>query len=195
VSAGPPVPTGVGAVVLAAGGGSRFQAGDGAHKLLAPFRGRPLVAWAVDAALAAGLERTWVVTGAVDLAGILPTEAEILGNPAWADGQAGSLRIGIAAADRAGLDAVVVGLGDQPMVSAEAWRAVAAVDAAIAVATYGGQRRNPVRLARQVWPELPESGDEGARVLIRLRPELVVEIACSGEPADIDTVEELQQWN
>ncbi len=39
----------VGAAILAAGGGSRFSAGpDAAHKLLAPWRGRPLV-WAATA--------------------------------------------------------------------------------------------------------------------------------------------------
>jgi CTP:molybdopterin cytidylyltransferase MocA len=180
----------VAAVVLAAGAGSRFVAPDGTHKLLARSRDRPVVAWAVTAALEAGLERTWVVTGAVDLAGVVPAGAELLANERWADGQSTSLRAG-----GGGLDAVVVGLGDQPGIPASAWRAVAACDAPIAVATYGGRRRNPVRLAAAVWPLLPDDGDEGARVLLRRRPDLVTEVACAGDPGDIDTLEDLHLWN
>jgi len=181
------------AVVLAAGGGSRFEAAS--HKLLAPFRGRPLVVWAVESAVAAGLDETVVVTGAVDLAGVLPEDVTIVENPYWSEGQAGSLRAAIGWAEHQGHHAVVVGLGDQPLVPAAAWRAVAAADGAIAVATYGAARRNPVRLAREVWPLLPVAGDEGARALMRRRPDLVREVACEGEPADVDTVEDLRRWS
>jgi len=176
------------AVVLAAGGGSRFG-GDG-HKLLAPFRGRPMVAWVLEAA--GVLDELIVVTGAADLP--LPANAREVRNDRWAEGQATSLAAGIAAAE--GHEAVVVGLGDQPLIPAEAWRRVAAAKATpITVATYGGQRRNPVRLAAEVWPLLPAEGDEGARSLLRSRPDLVTEVACPGEPADVDTQEDLATWS
>jgi molybdenum cofactor cytidylyltransferase len=183
-------------VVLAAGAGTRFHAGpDTPHKLLAPWQGRPVVWWAVTHALEAGLGATWVVTGAVDLAGVIPDEAEILPNPRWAEGQATSLQTALAAARRNHLDAVVVGLGDQPGVPPDSWRRVAASGAVVAVATYDGRRRNPVKLSSPVWDLLPLEGDEGARSLIRDRPDLVTEVPCHGQPADIDTREDLEAWS
>jgi molybdenum cofactor cytidylyltransferase len=182
------------AVVLAAGGGSRFAGRT--SKLLAPFRGRPLVTWAVDAALAGELDETVVVTGAVDLSDVVPADVTLLHNEAWASGLASSLRVGLDWCERRGHRAAVVGLGDQPLVPPKAWRAVAtSTGAPIAVATYSGRRRNPVKLDRSVWPLIPVTGDEGARIVMGSQPALVREVACPGDPADVDTVEDLRLWS
>jgi CTP:molybdopterin cytidylyltransferase MocA len=178
-------------VVLAAGDGSRF----GGRKLLADFRGRPLVRWAVEAALDAGLDEVAVVTGGQDLAGHLPEGVTEVPNPRWADGQATSLQAGIAHAEAAGHDAVVVGLGDSPLVGAAAWRAVAAGDGPVVTASFDGRRRPPVRFAREVWPLLPTDGDEGARALLRERPDLVTAVPCAGDPVDVDTEGDLRRWS
>lgn len=181
--------------MLAAGGGRRFAGAGGAHKLLAPFRGRPLVTWAVDAAVGAGLDAVVVVTGAVALDHVLPPDVVVVPNPRWAEGQASSLQAAVAEGRRRSLGALVVGLGDQPLVTADAWRAVADGAAPVTTATFEGRRRPPVRLAAEVWDLLPADGDEGARVLMARRPDLVGEVACAGEPADVDTMEDLQRWS
>lgn len=185
------------AIVLAAGGGSRF-AGPG-HKLLVELDGVPIARRAVEAARRAGIGPVVVVTGAVDpiadaWGDAPPADVTVIHNPDWADGQAGSLQVGLAVAERLGATAVVVGLADQPFVSPEAWRRVAASSSPIAVATYAGRRRNPVRLAAEVWRRLPTTGDAGARSVIRLSPELVEDVPCPGSPDDIDTWEDLESW-
>ncbi|HUP87606.1 MAG TPA: nucleotidyltransferase family protein [Acidimicrobiales bacterium] len=188
----------VGCVVLAAGGGSRFAAGGGgAHKLVTPFRGRPLVQWAVEAAISSGVGPVAVVEGAVPMGHLVAGDVVVLSNPSWASGQASSLGVAVAWARTLELSAVVVGLGDQPLVPASAWRAVAGAGPTppVAVATYDGRRGNPVRLDASVWDRLSFSGDEGARELMRREPEVWGAVACEGNPADVDTVEDLAQWS
>jgi CTP:molybdopterin cytidylyltransferase MocA len=179
------------AVLLAAGAGTRYHGPT--HKLLASLGDRLVIEHAVAAAVAAGLDEVVVVAGAVPLPAL--AGVTIVHNERWADGQATSLAAAIAHARHRGHDAVVVGLGDQPGIPPEAWRRVAADPHPVAVATYGGHRRNPVRLAAALWNLLPTDGDEGARVLMRSRPELVGEVACPGRPADIDTEEDLRRWS
>ena len=181
------------AVILAAGAGSRF---DGAtHKLLAPVRGKPVVRWAVEAAVAAGLP-TLVVAGAVDVTDAIgDLHATVIQNDRWIEGQATSLRVAVGVALAEDHDAIVVGLGDQPFLAPSAWAAIASSPSTIAVATYGGRRAQPVRLAAEVWIDLPSTGDEGARRLVAGGRYPVVEVACDGDPADIDTQEDLRPWS
>jgi molybdenum cofactor cytidylyltransferase len=192
----------VGAIVLAAGGGSRFVGSS--HKLLAPLAGRSVIHHVLDAVMASGVSPVIVVTGAVDLSNEIHAAAthgaphgnslHVVHNERWRNGMASSLQRGLAAARTLGVAAVVVGLGDQPGVPASAWRRVADTASPLAVATYGGARRNPVRIHAELWHLLPDDGDEGARTLIRIRPELVTEVACEGNADDIDTIDDIARW-
>jgi molybdenum cofactor cytidylyltransferase len=206
-------------VVLAAGAGSRYS-GD-THKLEAVVGDRTVAEHSIVAAIASGVGDVIVITGASQpspdtmsaLSGATTTDArasdpgavddgtaetaetiQFIHNPDWADGQAVSLQVALEEASRVEAEAIVVGLADQPGVTPEAWRRVAASRSPIAVATYDGVRGNPVRLHRSVWQMLAPTGDEGARSLMRLRPELVEQIPCPGSAHDIDTREDLQLW-
>src|ERR1700683_3357797 len=114
----------VAGIVLAAGGCTRFEGPE--HKLLSSFRGRPLVTWAIEAALGAALEEVAVIVGATDLGAAVPEGVSVIENPGWASGQASSLQTAVSWAHERGHEAMVVGLGDQPLVPSEAWTSVAA---------------------------------------------------------------------
>lgn len=183
-------------VILAAGGGTRFSGAT--HKLLAPLHGRPVVQHAVDHAMRSGAGRVMVVTGAIDL-GTMPVGVTTLVNERWQRGQATSLTCAVDAirAQEPEAESIIIGLGDQPFVSSDAWRTVAAAPSEhrVVVASYDGRRGpHPVRLHRSLWAELPQSGDDGARTLIRHHSALVHEVSCPGSAADIDTMEDLQRW-
>ena len=189
---GAPRSRGVG-VLLAGGEGRRFAGPR--HKLLTVVGGRQLFEWGLEAIRRAGLE-PWIVWGA--LAGDAPPtppDVVVLVNPRWREGMATSVQVAIERARSGGLDAVTLGPADQPGIPASAWMAVDAAPAAIAVATYGGRRGNPVKLGRSVWADVPITGDVGGRAVMELHPGQVVEVACQGNPADIDTLEDLDRWN
>ena len=183
----------IAAVLLAAGGGTRFVGPT--HKLLADYRGKPVVQWAVENALAAELDDLIVVTGAVDVRPVLPAGVTVLYNPHWQQGQATSLQTAIRHSWRAGYDAIVVGLGDQPLVPPATWQTIAQSGDPLVSAVMDGHRSPPMRIANELWPLLPTAGDEGARALIRSRPDLLREIACAGHGLDIDTLEDLPSWS
>lgn len=185
-------------MVLAAGAGERFaRSGGSGPKPLVEVGGTPMVDRVLAAALEVGFDEVALVDGSTDLRDRSRLGVTVLHNPRWAEGIATSLQVAIAHARAGHHDAVVVGLADQPGVPGSAWRTVATdpTERAIAVATYDGTRGNPVRLASGVWDLLPSTGDEGARALMRGRPDLVGEVPCIGEPRDVDTVEDLEQWS
>lgn len=194
-------PTGVSLVLLAAGSGSRFGGAPG-DKLLADYGGAPLVEATLSGMAGAPVDEVIVVAGAraEELREACePYGARIVENPRWAEGMSTSVKAGLASCGPRA-QAAVISLADQPLVGAEAVeRLVDAFEggARAAVATYGGEQRNPALFSRTLWPLLKGemSGDVGARPVLRSRPEMVTEVPCDGaaDPSDVDTVEDLRR--
>jgi bifunctional UDP-N-acetylglucosamine pyrophosphorylase/glucosamine-1-phosphate N-acetyltransferase len=129
------------AVVLAAGRGTRMRSA--LPKVLHPAAGRPLLAWVLDAARAAGCGRIVVVTGhaadavraeprIAELAGALAESGVVLGWAIQAEQRGTGHALAQAAAAAAGAERVVVLSGDVPLVTA------ATLDRLLAAATAAG---------------------------------------------------------
>jgi CTP:molybdopterin cytidylyltransferase MocA len=180
----------IGAVVLAAGEGRRF----GGVKQLATVDGRPLVEHAALAV--AALSPRVVVLG--HAAAQIRAGADLHGAATvrcakWAEGQAASLRCGLAALGD--VDAAVVVLADMPGVTPAAVDAVVAAWDGVADAVravYGGRPRHPVLLGRALLDRAGElRGDAGFRGLLEKARVINVEAGHLADPIDIDTREEL----
>jgi molybdenum cofactor cytidylyltransferase/nicotine blue oxidoreductase len=182
--------------ILAAGRGSRL--GGEASKPLLEWRGKPLVRWAVDAALQSSLRPVVVVVGyrgdevRAALAGL---DVVVVENPSWEEGIASSLRAALTLlTPMEDVDAVAVGLADQPLVDPATYEALTGFGADLVVPRYDGQPGNPVKLARSLWPEALElRGDVGARALMRDRVVMWFDCTGRGSAADVDTLEDLER--
>jgi molybdenum cofactor cytidylyltransferase len=194
----------VAALVLAAGRASRYRAAGGVEptKLVADYRGKPLVRWAVEAALASQARPVIVVTGharAEVEAALAGLDVRFVHNPDFADGLSTSLRRGLAALGEEIAGAVVL-LGDMPDASP------VIVDQLIGFFTrlrgfkavvpmYEGRRGNPALLGRALFAQAAQlTGDEGARGLLQgPHPPLVFELGVldRGVGRDIDTPDDL----
>jgi molybdenum cofactor cytidylyltransferase len=188
----------IAAVVLAAGRSTRMG---GPNKLLAEIARRPLVRIAAEAALASRARPVIVVAGHQReqieraLAGL---PVRFVDNPDFAQGLGTSLRAGIAAVPP-DADGAIVCLADMPGVDAELInRLIDAFDpdrgALVVVPTFEGKRGNPVLWSRRFFADLMAiEGDVGARHLIGLYSEAVVEVPVDGKATliDVDTPDAL----
>lgn len=188
----------VGLIVLAAGTASRM----GLPKLLLPVQGRSLLRFTVERLLESPVGVTLVVLGAhadllaEELSGLPVT---LIRNPDYADGMSTSFRAGLAALP-AGVDAVVLALGDQPFVTAELLGALIAHYRAsgkpIVYPSYDGQQGNPVLFDRRLFPELQAlTGDVGARQIIgrHAAAALAVPFPFTSPLNDVDTWEDYEE--
>jgi molybdenum cofactor cytidylyltransferase len=198
-------------VVRAAGGSTRM----GRPKQLAGLGGRPLLAHVLasleDAPVDGGpggpmpgppVDRVVVALGGaagevlerVDLGRAEPLVVE-----GWAAGMGHVLASALGRAGD-GWQAVVVLLGDQPLVPGaavarvvDAWRAGAGP---VVTATYSGRPGHPKLFDRSLLPDLLRlSGDAGARGLVAAHPDWVhrVEVGDLGSDADVDVEADLER--
>jgi molybdenum cofactor cytidylyltransferase len=186
----------VAALILAAGRGSRFGAD---AKLLADFRGKPLVRDVADQVIASRAAPVIIVLGhrqeeiAAALSGAAVRQHV---NPRFAEGLSTSLQAGFEALPDE-TEAALVVLADMPQISTalmdrliETWRQTRPP---AVVPSFHGQRGNPVVLSRQLAGEVAAlTGDMGAAPLLR-RLSGVVElpVECDGILRDVDTPEAL----
>lgn len=190
----------LGALVLAAGAGSRFGGG----KLVAPLEGRPVLQHVLDTLVLLRPVVTVVVVGPeLDaLAGIAWRDEQRAVNPDPGRGLSSSLRMGIDAVLAAGdIDGVFILLGDQPRVAvatldglAAAARDALARGAVAVVPAYAqGGGANPVLLLRAGFPLAAlVSGDRGLGGVLDTRPDRVVTVPVPGSNPDVDTPSDLR---
>lgn len=189
--------TAVAGMLLAAGAGRRL----GAPKALVEIGGERLAERGVGLLVDGGCDPVVVVLGAgADdvLARCDLGQSWIVVNHRWDEGMGTSLRAGLDALEDSAAGAVVVALVDQPRVGPAAVERLAASwrdGGQLVVAAYAGEPRNPVLIDRAWWPSAwaAATGDQGARTLLRARPDLVTLVECgdTGDAADLDTAHDL----
>ena len=186
----------IGAVILAAGGANRM----GQPKQLLEWRGKSLIAHAVEKALAAGCRPVVVVTGAAHdqvSAAFSGLPVQLVHNPDWRSGQSSSVRAGLAALPKRTGAALFV-LADQPFVDVPLMRAVLdahAVMAAQIIAPLIDERRgNPVLFDSSTFADFETlTGDVGARPLFSKFRAHWIPWHDARALLDIDTVEDYEE--
>lgn len=192
----------VAGVVLAAGLSTRFGAGAALPKQLFSVDGETLVRRICREALASGLADVVLVTGHARRrvsAEVADLDLRAIHNAAYADGQSGSVRAGLAAvrADAAGAMFLAV---DQPGLDAAVIDLLLAAfrgPGSIVVPAFRGRRGAPVTFGRRWFGELERlRGDRGARPLLGplARHVREVELDSPAPLEDVDTEAEARSW-
>jgi molybdenum cofactor cytidylyltransferase len=182
----------IGGVLLGAGRSIRF----GRQKLLESWKGEPMIRHAA---------RTWIESGLVRMTVVISQDPRlrnaltglpigIIENPQPERGISSSIALAIAGLGES-VDAALIGVADQPLLTADALRSLVAAFAPgeMVAARYGDHVGNPMLFDRRFFAELLElKGDRGGQQLLAAHPDDVIEVdlpQAMGE--DIDRPE---QW-
>ena len=189
----------VAAVILAAGGSSRF----GQPKQLLSFRGETLVRRAVRVATDSGCAPVIVVVGESGPAlrvELRETPAVIIENPEWKRGLGTSVRRGTQFVIESAptVDALVLLVCDQPLVESSTIAALVAErersGKPVVASSYADTLGVPALFDRSCFGALLALPDDsGAKSLIEARPDDVASVAFEGGAIDIDTSEDFRQ--
>ena len=193
----------IGAVLLAAGSGSRLGHNP---KSLLELGGVPLIRRQLIALSGAGVDEVVVVLGHhADL--IEPVvqhfPVTVVRNLAPDDGQVSSQRLGLAALTGK-LDAVIVALADQPLINAQDITALIAAfkqrpeGASVVFPRVAGERGNPVMFSAEVMADiLAGQAGVGCRQWQAANPAAVAPFDTDNRRyrVDIDTPEDLERFS
>jgi CTP:molybdopterin cytidylyltransferase MocA len=192
----------VGAVLLAAGSGSRMGT---RPKSLLELGGVPLIRRQLIALSGAGVDEVVVVLGhhADAIEPMVQTfPVTVVRNPNPDDGLASSQRIGLAALTGK-LDAVLIALADQPMINAQdvaaligAWKK-RPEGTSVVHPMVGGERGNPVIVGADVREQvLAGTANVGCRQWQAAHPEAVAPFVTDNRRyrIDVDTPEDLERF-
>ena len=192
--------TRVATVVLAAGGSRRM----GSPKQLLRIDGITLVRRAAETALASRCQGIYIVVGAAaeavrrEVSGL---SLEVIDNPAWETGLAGSIRVGIEAvrAAQPEFDAAILAPVDQPGIhTALLDRLIEVLDGGereIVACTYAGTVGAPALFSRRHFADLTRlTGDRGAKSLLEARGAEVAQVPFPEGGTDLDTPEDYQRF-
>ncbi|MEV6841957.1 nucleotidyltransferase family protein [Actinoplanes sp. NPDC051411] len=176
---------GIAGLVLAAGGSLRL----GSAKQLLPYRGRTLLDATLDMARACGFSELLVALGGsaaqvrerADLSGCF-----VVDNPDFSTGCGSSIRSAIPHVTASSL---VLLLGDQPGVSPDAVRRVAAVPTPIGICSYADGLGHPFLFRRPLFGSLTSlHGDKAVWKLLHSGRYPVTSVPVDGPvPIDVDT--------
>ena len=190
-----------GAVILAAGGSSRF----GQSKQLLPFRGKTLLRTIINAACEAGCSPVVVVIGSNDEK-IHPELAHAkvieVRNANWQRGIGSSIRSGVQALIDYAPDvaAILLLVCDQPAVNARVIQNLIATRETtkkeIVASSYADTVGVPALFDRSLFERLLSLGDEaGAKSIILQNLDRVAQFAFPEGAIDIDTWEDWEKFN
>jgi molybdenum cofactor cytidylyltransferase len=183
----------IGGLLLAAGASRRM----GRPKQLLSFKGRSLIRTAAETLVHSACEPIVVVVGAEREACINEIDdlnLDVFVNDDWRAGMSSSIKSGLTKllTEEPDLDAVVILLCDQPLITSEMIDrlvdAFAESHSPIVAAEYDDVTGVPALFSREVFDELLNlDGDKGARDLIR-GADRVLTVAMPEAAFDIDTL-------